>query len=72
MTYFPLRIMLTTSRVRGYQISSTKKGEPGEAKKNVKAFNKLDDMAEALAEAAVPDPEVGAGELEQHGMGKSQ
>ena len=59
-------------RVRGYQVNATRKGEPGEAKRNVKAFNKLDDMAEALAEAEAPSPRVDASELEEHGLGKTQ
>lgn len=59
-------------RVRGYEVKATKKGEAGAAKKNVKAFNKLDDMAEALAEAEAPSPNVDAGELEDHGLGEPQ
>ena len=58
--------------MRGYEVKATKKAEPGAAKKNVKAFNKLDDMAEALAEAETPSPNVDVGELEDHGLGKSQ
>ena len=64
--------VLTSYRVRGYETSQTRKGEPGEAKKNVKAFNKLDDMAEALAEAEAPSPAVDAAELEDHGLGRTQ
>jgi queuine tRNA-ribosyltransferase subunit QTRTD1 len=61
--------MLTIYRVRGYQVKSVGRGEP---KKNVKAFNKLDDMAEALAEAKAPSPDVDAEQLEDHGLGKTQ
>lgn len=39
-------------------------------RKNVKAFNKLDDMAEALAEAAAPNPDVDGKDLESYGLGK--
>jgi queuine tRNA-ribosyltransferase len=61
--------MLTIYRIRGYQVKSTGRGEP---KKNTKAFNKLDDMTEALAEAEAPSPDVDAEELRNHGMGKPQ
>ncbi|KIW07103.1 uncharacterized protein PV09_01981 [Verruconis gallopava] len=56
-------------RVRGYQIKSA---GGGERKKNVKAFNKLDDMAGAIAENEPPGPNVDAQELESHGLGKQQ
>ncbi|KAF2436981.1 tRNA-guanine transglycosylase [Tothia fuscella] len=54
-------------RVRGYQFKSKGGGEP---KKNPKGYNKLDDMAESLAEAPVPSPSVDAGDLEEHGLGQ--
>jgi queuine tRNA-ribosyltransferase subunit QTRTD1 len=55
-------------RLRGYQFKSMGGGEP---KKNKKGYNKLDGMAaEAVAEAEVPSPSVGAMELEEHGFGK--
>lgn len=54
-------------RIRGYQVKS-KGGDP---KMNRKGYNKLDDMAETLAEAAVPSPDVNAMELEEHGLGQT-
>jgi len=57
-------------RVRGYEVKATKKGERGDARKNGKAFNKLDDMAEALADDEAPDADVKADELEEHGLGE--
>lgn len=50
----------------------------GESKKNPKAYNNLDHVAESLEnnmadsvkEGAEPSADVKAGELEEHGMGK--
>jgi hypothetical protein len=43
----------------------------GESKKNPKAYNNLDNMAESLEEGAVPGPEVEAGVLEEHGLAET-
>lgn len=53
--------------VRGYQRKSEGRGEP---KANPKAFDKLDDASEALAEADTPSSSVDASDLEEHGFGK--
>jgi hypothetical protein len=37
---------------------------------NRKGYNKLDDMAETLAEADVPGPDADAMELQEHGLGQ--
>ncbi|KAF2403081.1 tRNA-guanine transglycosylase [Trichodelitschia bisporula] len=55
-------------RVRGYQFKSKGHGEP---KANPKAYNKLDDMAENIADATMPDPDIDAEELQEHGLGKA-
>jgi len=60
-------MLIDCHRIRGYQRKS--KGGP-EPKINAKAFNKLDDAAEALAEAETPSPSVDANDLEEHGLGK--
>jgi len=52
----------------------------GEPRKNPKSYNNLDlmkeslenNMADSLDEGAVPDADVEAGELEEHGMGRMQ
>jgi hypothetical protein len=52
----------------------------GESKKNPKAYNNLDHMAETLEnnmadsveDGAVPGADVDAGELEEHGMGEAE
>jgi queuine tRNA-ribosyltransferase subunit QTRTD1 len=61
--------VLNSYRIRGYQSRSVGRGE---AKKNIKAFNKLDDMAEALAEAEIQNPNMGTEKLRDHGLVRSQ
>lgn len=39
---------------------------------NPKAYNKLDDAAEVLAEADTPSSSADASELEDHGFGKAE
>jgi queuine tRNA-ribosyltransferase subunit QTRTD1 len=66
--------LLMMYRIRGYQ---TKSMSSGESKKNPKAYNNLDhvaeslenNMAESLEEGDVPDPDVEAGDFEEHGLG---
>jgi hypothetical protein len=59
--------LINSHRVRGYQRKSKGRGEP---KANAKAFGKLDDAAEALAETETPSSSVDISDLEEHGMGK--
>lgn len=55
-------------RIRGYQAKSVGGGEP---KRNAKAWGKVDDQLQKLAEAesGVATPEGDAGDLEEHGLG---
>jgi queuine tRNA-ribosyltransferase len=54
-------------RVRGYQTKSIGGGEP---KKNLKAYGKLDDQMQRLAEAesGVTTPDGDAMDIEEHGL----
>jgi queuine tRNA-ribosyltransferase subunit QTRTD1 len=54
-------------RIRGYQMKSTGGGEP---KKNPKAYGRLDDAVQKLAEAesGIATPTGDAVELERHGF----
>ena len=54
-------------RIRGYQAKSVGGGEP---KKNTKAYGRLDDAVQKLAEAesGIATPTVDAKELEEHGF----
>ncbi|KIW29759.1 uncharacterized protein PV07_05548 [Cladophialophora immunda] len=56
-------------RVRGYQMKSVGRGEP---KKNPKAYGKLDDQVEKLAESesGVATPDGDANDIETHGLAK--
>jgi len=55
------------NRIRGYQRKAKGRGEP---KANTKAFGRLDDAAEALAETETPSSSVDASDLEERGLGK--
>jgi queuine tRNA-ribosyltransferase accessory subunit len=60
-------------RVRGYQYKSE---GPGEKKRNISQFGKLDGIADAmaqnsLAEAETPDAVAGAKVMQEHGLGKT-
>jgi len=39
---------------------------------NPKAYDKLDDAAEVLAEAEAPSSSADASDLEEHGLGKAE
>lgn len=60
-------IALIKYRVRGYQFKSEGKGE---ARKNPPAYRSLDDGKEKQAEAALPNPNVDAEDLEKQGFAK--
>ena len=57
-------------RVRGYQMKSIGGGEP---RKNAKAYGRLDDRAQKLAEAeaGLATPTLNSEELQNHGFGKT-
>lgn len=56
-------------RIRGYQMKSVGGGEP---RKNQKAYGKVDDQLQKLAEAesGVDTPEGDANDIEEHGLAK--
>ena len=68
--YFPYMylhsgMLLTLSRIRGYQYKSEGKGEP---RINPPAYRSLNDGEEKLAEAVLPSPDIDAHDLEQQGF----
>lgn len=70
-------LIMILCRIRGYQ---TKSMSSGESKKNPKAYNNLDHMAQSLEnnmaddlkESAAPEADGEAGESEERGMGEAE